>query len=340
MSKSENQKLKTLYVAKYFLDHSDENHPAVTKDIVDYLKDEYGIITERRSIYRDIAVLRDDFGMDIVGGQGGRFRLMSRQFDFDDLRLLAECVYAAKFISVTKSKELVKTICRFASVHQAEELKRDVFLCDRVKSMQKGTLNIISRINMAMAKKLDGKLHTPQKISFKYMKYTINDVEHPTERRQGKRYKVSPYKLLLNDGNYYLLAFDDWSKKMRTYRIDRMKEVELVNEPREGQEVFADIDMETYTKRVFSMFGGEKQHVGIRFINPLLDAAIDRFGTGRGVFYRPEGEKHFVVTTEIEISDQFFGWVCGFGRKAKIVSPASVVEQFKAYVEKINSMYE
>jgi len=340
MAKTENQKLKTLYVAKYFLDHSDENHPAVTKDIVDYLKDEYGIITERRSIYRDIAVLRDDFGMDIVGGQGGRFRLMSRQFDFDDLRLLAECVYAAKFISVTKSKELVKTICRFASVHQAEELKRDVFLCDRVKSMQKGTLNIISRINMAMAKKLDGKPHTPQKISFKYMKYTINDVEHPTERRQGKRYKVSPYKLLLNDGNYYLLAFDDWSKKMRTYRIDRMKEVELENEPREGQEVFDSIDMETYTKRVFSMFGGEKQHVGIRFINPLLDTVVDRFGTGRGIFYRPEGERHFVLTIEVEVSDQFFGWICGFGRKAKIVSPAPVVEQFKAYVEKINSMYD
>ena len=340
MARLENQKLKTLYVAKYFLDHSDENHPAVTKDIVDYLKDEYGIKTERRSIYRDIAVLRDDFGMDIVGGQGGRYRLMSRQFEFDDLRLLAECVYAAKFISVTKSKELVKTICRFASVHQAADLQKDVFLCDRVKSMQKGTLNIISRINMAMAKKLDGKPHTPQKISFKYLKYTINDVEHQTERRQGKRYKVSPYRLLLNDGNYYLLAFDDWSKQMRTYRIDRMKEVELINEPREGQEVFANIDMETYTKRVFSMFGGEKQHVGIRFINPLLDAAIDRFGTGRGVFYRPEGERHFVVTTEVEISDQFFGWVCGFGRKAKIVSPASVVEQFKVYIEKINDMYD
>ena len=340
MAKTENQKLKTLYVAKYFLDHSDENHPAVTKDIVDYLKDEYGIKTERRSIYRDIAVLRDDFGMDIVGGQGGRFRLMSRQFEFDDLRLLAECVYAAKFISVTKSKELVKTICRFASVHQAADLQKDVFLCDRVKSMQKGTLNIISRINMAMAKKLDGKPHTPQKISFKYLKYTINDVEHPTERRQGKLYKVSPYRLLLNDGNYYLLAFDDWTKEMRTYRIDRMKEVELVNEPREGQEVFAEIDIETYTTRVFSMFGGEKQHVGIRFEDDLLDTVIDRFGTGRGVFYRPEGEKHFVVTTEVEISDQFFGWVCGFGRKAKIVSPASVVEQFKVYIEKINDMYD
>ena len=340
MPKSENQKLKTLYVERYFRHFSDENHPVKAKDIADYLKKHHKIPAERRSIYRDIAILRDNFGMDIEGGQGGRFRLMSREFEFEDLRILAQCVYAAKFISATKSKELVKTISRFASVHQAKELRSDVFLCDRVKSMQKGTLNIISTINEAMAKKQDGKLHTPQKITFKYLKYTLSDLEHQTERRQGKLYKVSPYKLLINDGNYYLLAFDDGSKDMRTYRIDRMKEVDLVNEPREGQKVYESIDMETYTKRVFSMFGGEKQHVGIRFINPLLDTVVDRFGTGRGVFYRPEGERHFVLTTEVEISDQFFGWICGFGRKTKIVSPSPVVEQFKAYLEKINSMYD
>lgn len=340
MAKSENQKLKTLYVERYFRRFSDENHPVAAKDIVDYLDVHYEIPSERRSIYRDIAILRDNFGMDIEGGRGGKYRLMSREFEFDDLRLLAECVYAAKFISATKSKELVKTISRFASVHQARDLQNDVFLCDRVKSIQRGTLNIISTINAAMAKKQDGKPHTPQKITFKYLKYTIDDLEHQTERRQGKLYKVSPYKLLINDGNYYLLAFDDWSQDMRTYRIDRMKDVRLANEPREGQKVFESIDMETYTKRVFSMYGGEKQHVGIRFINPLLDTVVDRFGTGRGVFYRPEGERHFVLTTEVEVSDQFFGWICGFGRKAKIVSPASVVEQFKAYVEKINSMYD
>ena len=84
MAKSENQKVKTLFVAKFFLENSDENHPVTAGDITDYLKNECGIESERRAIYRDIAALRDVFGMDIAGGQGGKYRLLSRQFEFDD----------------------------------------------------------------------------------------------------------------------------------------------------------------------------------------------------------------------------------------------------------------
>ena len=145
MAKSENQKVKTLYVAKYFLENSDENHPVTAGDVVDYLKDECGIEAERRAIYRDIAALRDVFGMDIEGGQGGKYRLLSRQFEFDDLRLLAECVHAAKFISARQAKDLVDTLGEFCSTYQAEQLQREVFLCDRVKTTQKGTMAIISK---------------------------------------------------------------------------------------------------------------------------------------------------------------------------------------------------
>lgn len=160
MAKSENQKVKTLYVAKYFLENSDENHPVTSGDVVDYLKDECGIEAERRAIYRDIAALRDVFGMDIEGGQGGKYRLLSRQFEFDDLRLLAECVHAAKFISARQAKDLVDTLGEFCSTYQAEQLQREVFLCDRVKTTQKGTMAIITKINQAMATRQDGKPHT------------------------------------------------------------------------------------------------------------------------------------------------------------------------------------
>lgn len=340
MSRSENQKLKTLFVAKYFLENSDENHPVTAGDITDYLKEECDIEAERRAIYRDIAALRDVFGMDIDGGQGGKYRLLSRQFEFDDLRLLAECVHAAKFISAAKAKELVETISEFCSIHQADQLQEEVFLCDRVKTTQKGTMTIISRINAAMSKRLDGKPHTPQKISFKYLKHTLQDKSAQVERRKGAAYKVSPYKLLINEGNYYLLAFDDNAQDMRTYRIDRMKEVKLLDEPREGAEAFAAIDMESYTRRVFSMFGGEQKRVSVRFINPLLDTAIERFGTSPDVFYRPDGERHFVVTADVEISNQFYAWVCGFGKRAKIVSPPDVAADMKKFLSGIAEMYE
>lgn len=340
MAKSENQKVKTLFVAKYFLENSDENHPVTAGDITDYLKNECGIEAERRAIYRDIAALRDVFGMDIDGSQGGKYRLLSRQFEFDDLRLLAECVHAAKFISASKAKELVSTIAEFCSSYQAEELQREVFLCDRVKTTRKDILLIIGIIQAAMSTKENGKPKPPQKISFKYLKYTIQDKNTQVERRKGATYIVSPYKLLINEGNYYLLAYDDKKQKIITYRVDRMKEVKTLDEPREGAEAFAAIDMETYTRRVFSMFGGEQKRVSVRFINPLLDTAIERFGTASDVFYRPDDERHFVVTADVEISNQFFAWVCGFGKRAKIIWPSDVVEDMKEFLSGISGMYE
>ena len=340
MAKSENQKVKTLYVAKFFLENSDENHPVTAGDITDYLKNECGIESERRAIYRDIAALRDVFGMDIAGGQGGKYRLLSRQFEFDDLRLLAECVHAAKFISASKAKELVSTIAEFCSGYQAEELQREVFLCDRVKTTRKDILLIIGIIQAAMSAKENGKPKPPQKISFKYLKYTLQNDKSQVERRRGTAYKVSPYKLLINEGNKYLLAYDDTAQDMRTYRVDRMKEVKALDEPREGAEAFAAIDMETYTRRTFSMYGGQQKRVSVRFINPLLDTAIERFGTAPDVFYRPDGERHFVVTADVEISDQFFSWVCGFRKRAKIINPPDVVEDMQKFLKDISERYE
>jgi predicted DNA-binding transcriptional regulator YafY len=172
------------------------------------------------------------------------------------------------------------------------------------------------------------------------MKYQINDVHSQVERRKGAEYIVSPFKLLINEGNYYLLAYSDYAKDMRTYRVDRMKKVELLSDPREGAEKFAEINMETYTQRVFSMFGGKEAQVRMRFINPLLDTVIERFGTDHNVSYQPDGDKHFIVSAKVEISDQFFGWICGFRKKASIIAPDDVVADMKRFLNDIYGRYE
>ena len=174
--------------------------------------------------------------------------------------------------------------------------------------------------------------------AFDIIGYLKEDCDIDAERRRGAKYIVSPFQLLINDGNYYLLAFDDYSKEMRTYRVDCMKDVDPMGEPREGEEDFKKIDLRTYIQRVFSMYGGEQKLVEIRFINPLLDAVVDRFGT-KDVQYAKVDETHFSVTAKVEISDQFFGWLLGFGRKAKLLYPEDVLEKFRTYMDRIREMY-
>ena len=199
-------------------------------------------------------------------------------------------------------------------------------------------MNNISTINSAMRKGTKDAPHVQHKICFKYLKYNINDVNQQTERRQGKKYIVSPFKLLINDGNYYLLAFSDEHQEMRIYRLDRMKDVEELTEQRDGEHEFLLMDLDTFTRRTFGMFGGERRGITLRFINKLLDTVIDRFGT-KGIRYRKIDENHFEIDTDVEISAQFFGWLLGFGKQVKIMGPEPVIKEFQEYLDKIREMY-
>ena len=98
--------------------------------------------------------------------------------------------------------------------------------------------------------------------------------------------------------------------------------------------------MDTYTQKHFGMFSGEEKRVNIRFTNHLLDTAVEKFGTGGDTFYRPDGDKHFVVSTDVAISDQFYGWLCGFRKMAQIVSPPDVVNDFQNFLDDIYGKYE
>ena len=366
--KQVNQKLKPYVVLQYLLKYSDENNTKSAYDIIGYLEG-CGISAERRSIYKDIEdinrimlMLQEDVDLDEVdriffeAAESGDeedvkelktilydknkkgFYVRQRKFDVEDIRLLAECVYAAKFIAEGQAKRLVDVVCDFVSDEQAKQIRHNAFLTDRVKTDNRGVLNNIAAINEAMSRHIDGQPHTPEKITFQYLKYAVGDMSKQVERRKGDRYTVSPFQLLINDGNYYLLSYDERYHKMRTYRVDRMKDIRFTGEPRDGDEEFKEIDLKTYTKRVFSMYGGNERLVEIRFINPLLDAVVDRFGT-KDVQYAKVDEKHFSVTAKVEISDQFFGWILGFGKKAKLLYPDDVVDQFKAYMDKIREMY-
>ena len=235
---------------------------------------------------------------------------------------------------------LLRVVCDLVSEEQAKQITHDAFLSDRVKTENTAVYYSVSTINEAMSRELNGQRHKPEKIDFLYQKHSISDVRQTVNRRNGARYIVSPYKLIINDGNYYLLGFDDEAQEMRTYRVDRMKDVRLMGEPRDGEKEFSAIDLKTYTQRTFSMFGGQDTVVTLRFENHLLDAVVERFGSDqlRAQYVRVDNY-HFSVTTHVEISDQFFGWVLGFGDKVKMTGSDTAVAQFKAYLNRITSMY-
>ena len=363
------QKLKPYAVLQYLMKYTDENHTATASEIVAFLQENCGIDAERRSIYRDIeeinavalmleedctidearAMLEDDLNNElkivVYDGRKKGFYLRQRHFDLNDVRLLAECVYAAKFVNEGQAKRLVNVVCDLVSEHQAERIRHNTFLTDRVKTNNKNVLNNISVINDAMSRRLDGKAKKPEAISFKYLRYNIDDLSHQVESHRGKTYYVEPYQLMINDGNYYLLGIETGSGEERTYRVDRMKDIHRTGSPRKYDEVFRQIDVKTYAQRVFSMYGGKPARITLLCDMRLLDVMVERFGLKNAVYRKVDGE-HFSVSTKVEVSEQFYGWLTGFGTKVKLTDDSKsengwrVARLYKKYLDDISKMYD
>ncbi len=356
--KKPNQKLKAYLVYEYLQRNTDDENFASATAIISYLQ-ERGIEAERRSIYRDIKDINklfylleneeadmaeaeeeidadeDDELKTIVYDRAKQGFYVKRRLNFEnDVRLLAECVYATKFVDAGTAALLVDTVCRLVSDFQAEKIRHDVYLADRVKTDNSGVYHSVDVINEAMNHRENG-VRKPQKISFRYQTYNISDLKKKAYRRGGALYIVSPFQLIINDGNYYLLGYDDKFKKMLTYRIDRMERVQIVSEPREGAKEYEEVNLTA----VFNMFKGEKRSVRLKCINSLLDTMIERFGT-KNASYSKADDEHFIVSAEVEVSDQFFGWILGFGRKVVLINPSPVVQQFTEYLDRVREMYE
>lgn len=328
MARSSLQKLKPLYIMNYLLQNSDEAHPVTVQQIIHFL-DTQGISAERKSIYSDIEALRV-FGLDIIQSQSGRFAgyyVASRSFELPELKLLVDSVQSSKFITHKKTASLIKKIEQLASIHEARLLNRQVFVANRIKAMNESIYYNVDEIHNGISQNC--------KIRFKYFEYTVS--KERRYRKDGNFYVASPFAMTWDDENYYLVAYDSEAGRIKHYRVDKMEQISLVDEPRDGLETYQALDMAVYAKKTFGMFTGEEQTVELRFENHLVGAVLDRLG--KEVFIVPDGSDHFTVKTSVVVSPRFFAWLLGFGDSAQLLGPTPVLAQLKEHLASITTLY-
>ena len=323
MAKNAGQKLKLLYIIRMLEESSDEDHPLSTARIISELE-EYGIHSERKSIYDDIEKLKD-FGYDIISVKsrlGGGYYLASREFELVELKLLADAVLSSKFLTTKKSRDLIKKLEHKASPQDAKRLQRQIIVAGRVKTENESIYYSIDTIHCA--------IQDNRQIKFVYLDWNLSKRLEP--RENGNKV-VSPWALVWKDENYYLVAFDHEDEKIKHYRVDKMGNVEILNVKREGMKQFERMDIAVYTNRTFGMFGGTETIVTMRFPKRLTGVVMDRFG--KEATFRPDGSDNFQVRASIAVSPQFYGWLAGLGKDAVILKPSDIKEDYLNWLEGI-----
>lgn len=304
---------KLLYILKILWEETDETHPMTAAALADRLKVN-GINCERKSIYRDLDILIE-FGFDIVREHRGAY-MASRLFELPELKLLVDAVQSSTFITEKKSRELIGKLSVLAGRAEADRLKRQVYIRNRVKTMNESIYYNVDRIFDAM--------ESGCQISFCYCMWTVERRLKP--RKDGVRYTISPWFLQWENERYYLVGYDEHSKAMKHFRVDKMLRIEKMTAKRLGRELYESFDIAEYARLHFSMYHGSRKEVTLLCENELAGAIIDRFGVD--VWMHPVDEGHFRVTLEVILSNKFFGWLSSYAGRMQIVGPEVVCEQY------------
>ena len=328
MAKSEKQKQKLLYIMQCLLERTDETHFVTTQELINYLAAN-GIASERKSIYHDIDTLTD-FGMDIMKkmSQPRGYYLASRQFELAELKLLVDAVQSSKFITTKKSRQLIAKLESLCSHDEGRQLHRQVVVANRSKTQNESIYYNVDLIYKAIDENV--------KIQFQYFEW--NAKKEIQLRKGGAFYEVSPWCLTWDNENYYLIAYEKETDMIKHYRVDKMLQLSLCGEEREGKEAFGQFDIAGYEKKTFGMFAGEEESVTISCAESLTGVIIDRFGTD--VFLQKKEEGRIQVHVKVAVSRQFFGWLTGLGAGVKIETPEHVAEEYRAYLCRILEEYQ
>ncbi len=316
MARSANQKIKILYLMRILLERTDDDHGLTLEEISNALL-ECGVEAERKTLYDDLEVLRV-FGLDIEKRKDKtvRYHVVSREFELPELKLLVDAVQSSKFITHKKSNELIKKIESFTSRYEAQQLQRQVFVSNRIKTMNESIYYTVDYIHDA--------INSNVKVSFQYFSWNVK--KEKALRHNGDRFVISPWALTWDDENYYMIGYDHISDLVKHYRVDKMLNIQLTDEKRDGAELFKNFDMAVYSKETFGMYGGKEQTVTLRCNNRIAGVIIDRFGTN--LPFSNVTDTHFEIRIKVHTSPLFYSWLMSFGADVTILGPQEVIDDY------------
>ena len=319
-----NKKLKLLYLARYLQEETDERHPRTVQDMIAYLE-RCGISAERKSIYDDLELLTL-YGMDVhsIRGKTYGYFLGDRDFQLPELKLLIDVVQASPFLTQGKSMELITKLEKLTSRPNARQLRRQVYVMDRVRTHNEKLYYAIDGLHTA--------INDDRKVTFRYFDWTPEGGK--AYRHGGTLYEADPVALCV-DRHYYMVAYDPAISDYRHYRVDRMESLTVTDTPRDP--LPENFDLGKYVRTIFDMYSGRTETVQLCFDRQLINVVMDRFGADAHI--HADGDR-IAVTAPVEVGPTFYGWLAQFGTQAELVSPAPIRQAFADHCRRIMAVYE
>ena len=310
--------LRLLYLYQILMRHSDVDHPLSTKELLVLMESEHQIKLHRTTIPKYMELLNAR-GIEVmeIRSREKKYYLEDRLFELPEIKLLIDAVQASKFISISKSHNLISKLTRLTSEADVSKFKSNLVVTDRVKSDNEKSYYIVDAINEA--------INEGRRISFFYTEYNVR--KERVLKNHGKPYILSPYTLIWDGDFYYVMGLNHARNQVNTFRVDRISgRPEILDEPAAAAP--ADLNLTEYSREVFQMYDtDEPAEVSLLCENSLMKHLIDQFSLE--VTTEMVDENHFRAKVLVCTSPTFYRWVFGWCGKMKIESPDSVLEEYR-----------
>lgn len=319
MAQDNYRKIKLLKLLDMLRHETDEQHPLTTTQICAKLGS-MGIVCDRRTLPRDIATLNDQGYeiMSVMVGHDKCYYVEDRSFSIPELKILIDAVQAASFITDKKTAELVEKIASLGGTHRAEILKSNMVCFNTRKHSNEHIYYNVDTLERA--------IQDNKKVIFYY--YNLDENGNKVYRRDHHHYVVEPVGLVFNEDNYYLMVYSSRHDGTANYRVDRMEEVEIIDEDICAKAISLRDSVSGYTEQAFKMYGGPSVAVELEFDDALIGAIFDKFGEDTRMSRLANGR--CVATVDVQVSPVFWGWIFQFGKQMRITSPDEMIDKYKS----------
>jgi len=355
MAKGDNL-LKILYVMDILKENrkkyssNDKNRFLSANKLAEILEKKHGLTSDRKSIYSYIKSL-EEYGCDFEKSKKGCYLLSCPNevnFETAELKMISDAVILSHFYPARKTKQIVTKLEKLLPDNSISLKNDSVFIDKAIKSDNDSVVYSIDSIYQA--------INEDKQIAFHY--YNIEaelnsngnrlSTKYRMENGKRKNYLQSPFHLIWKDDSYYLLTYDSHEKNIRTFRVDRMRDVIVQNGadnniddiPRDGKSFFAKLDVMEYTNTIFSMFGGETQNISLRVNKKFAKVIADKFGKNINIYHDKYDEDFFLCSVNVQKSNMFFSWLSGFGSDIQITYPHDIRNEYISYLKSLLDGYE
>ena len=316
-------KLRLLYLYQHLVKSSDQEHPISTSQLMEDLKQNYGIVVNRNTMANDLNMLNQaGLRIEVIHDRQNLYYYDGHVFDLAELKILIDAVSSSKFITEKKSKDLIGKLLSLTNGNGAEKLRRHIYVEERVKSDNEKGYYIVDAVNEA--------IDSGRKITFQYTEY--NNRKRKILKHEGEYYVVSPYSLIWDGDYYYVVGFSEGRGIIQNFRLDRIaKSPSILDEPaRPAPDGF---NLKKYFESVFRMFPADEQ-VSVELLceSFIMKAMVDQFGLK--VQTEEMDDNHFKATVSVCPSPTFYRWVFGWNGAMKILGPANVLEEYRGMCRK------